>query len=211
MQLIKFTHACVRLHDGDRTLLIDPGVWSEPDVFEGVTDVLITHEHADHVDEDRLAQHQDVRVFAPDPLAGELRKRMGPAVTTVASGDSFTAAGFGVQVVGGAHAEIYDGLPGCANVGYLVSSAGSGVVYHPGDSLFVPDATVDTLLLPAHAPWLKLAEAIDFTRAVAPKRAFPIHDRALSSDIGFNSFDGWLDAKGETQYARIPVGTGVDL
>jgi len=211
MQLIKFTHACVRLQDGDRTLLIDPGGWAEPEVFEGVTDVLITHEHFDHVDEERLAKQRDVRVFAPEPIAGKLRLKMGDAVTTVGVGDSFTAAGYGVQAVGGAHAEIYDGLPGCANVGYLVSTGGSGVVYHPGDSLFVPDAAVDTLLLPAHAPWLKLAEAIDFARAVAPKRAFPIHDRALSSDIGFDSFDGWLDAKGETQYARIPVGTGVDL
>jgi L-ascorbate metabolism protein UlaG (beta-lactamase superfamily) len=210
MQLIKFTHACVRLHDGDRTLLIDPGIWSEPEVFEGVTDVLITHEHYDHVDAERLAEHQDLRVFAPDPIADKLRLRMGHAVTTVAVGDTFTAAGYGVQVVGGEHAEIYEGLPGCANVGYLVSTPG-GIVYHPGDSLFVPGAAVDTLLVPAAAPWLKLAEAIDFVRAVAPKRAFPIHDRMLSSDVGFAGFDGWMEAKGQTEYARIPVGTGVDL
>src|SRR5262245_10936661 len=50
MQMIKFTHACVRLIDGESSLLIDPGIWAEAEAFDGVTDVLVTHEHADHVD-----------------------------------------------------------------------------------------------------------------------------------------------------------------
>lgn len=210
MHLVKFTHACVRLHEGDRTLLIDPGVWSEAQVFDGVTDVLITHEHDDHVDADRLAARPDLRVFAPDTVADEVRPRMGSRVTTVAVGDTFTAAGFDVRVVGGAHAETYEGLPGCANVGYLVGAPGA-TLYHPGDALLVPDTAVDTLLVPAAAPWLKLAEALDFVRAVAPRRAFPIHDAMLSAEVGFANFDGWMEAKAQTEYARIPVGTGVDL
>src|SRR5262249_34080794 len=68
MQMIKFTHACVRLIDGERSLLIDPGIWAEAEAFDGVTDVLVTHEHADHVDVDRLvAAHMsnvDLRVYA---------------------------------------------------------------------------------------------------------------------------------------------------
>jgi L-ascorbate metabolism protein UlaG (beta-lactamase superfamily) len=216
MQLVKFTHACVRLVDGDRNLLIDPGVWVEQAAFDGATDILITHEHIDHVDEERLvaAARADsgLQIFAPDPIADKLRQEVGPAVTTVAPGDSLTAAGFAVQVVGGAHAEIYEGLPGCANVGYLVSSPGAaGWVYHPGDSFFVPEAEVDTLLVPISAPWLKLAEGLDFVRAVAPKRAFPIHDRSLSEDIGQPFTDRWFEMKGETSYARIPTGGTVDL
>jgi hypothetical protein len=38
-----------------------------------------------------------------------------------------------------------------------------------------------------------------------------IHDRALSPDVGFANFDGWMEFKGGTEYARIPVGDGVDL
>ena len=52
-----------------------------------------------------------------------------------------------LRVVGGAHAEIYEGLPGCANVGFVVEG-----VYHPGDSLFVPDVPVTTLLVPWTVP-----------------------------------------------------------
>ena len=40
MRLVKSTHAGVRLDDGDRGLLIDPGVRTEPEAFDGVTDVL---------------------------------------------------------------------------------------------------------------------------------------------------------------------------
>jgi hypothetical protein len=54
MRLIKFTHACVRLEDGDRRLLIDPGIWTEREAYQGVTDILVTHEHDDHIDIERI-------------------------------------------------------------------------------------------------------------------------------------------------------------
>lgn len=49
------------------------------------------------------------------------------------------------------------------------------------------------------------------TRAIAPERAIPIHDRALSADVGYENFDGWMEYKGETEYGRIAVGDGVTL
>ena len=70
MQLTKFTHSCVRLDDGARSVLIDPGVFSEvADAVDGVSAILITHEHPDHVDvgKVRAAVQADsrLRVFAP--------------------------------------------------------------------------------------------------------------------------------------------------
>jgi L-ascorbate metabolism protein UlaG (beta-lactamase superfamily) len=183
-------------------------VWTEPPAFDGVTDILITHEHDDHLDLERivdLSASCPVRLFAPEPVR-ELAAKAGmtETVTVVAAGDEFSAGGFRVAAVGGEHAEIYDGLPGCANLGYVIEG-----VYHPGDSYFVPDQRVTTLLVPAAAPWGRLREAIDMTRAIAPERAFPIHDRALSADVGYENFDGWMEYKGRTEYARIPVGDGV--
>lgn len=217
MQMIKFTHACVRLHDGDRALLLDPGVWTEPDAFDAVTDVLVTHEHFDHVDVDRLAEvnkSTPLRVYAPDSIAGKIAEALGDAegaaVTTVSPGQRLSVNGFDVQVVGGHHAEIYEGLPGCANVGYIASSDGISV-YHPGDSLFVPEAKVDVLLTPVSAPWFKLSEGLDFVRAVAPRKAYPIHDRMLSEDIGMPGVDGWFDRKANTAYARATIGEPTDL
>lgn len=209
MRLIKYTHACVRLEDGDRSLVIDPGVFTESQALDGATDVLITHVHADHLDADKLVvaltANPALKVYAGADVATEL-SALGDAVVTVTVGDTFAAAGFEVRVVGGQHAEIYEGLPGCANLGYVVD----GVVYHPGDSLYRPKVNVDTLLVPAAAPWLKLAEALDFVREVKPGRAFPIHDAMLSA-IGQDGVDRWIAGKGNTDYSRIPVGESVSL
>jgi L-ascorbate metabolism protein UlaG (beta-lactamase superfamily) len=210
MRLTKFTHACVRLEDGERRLLVDPGEWSEPEVLDGVRAVLVTHEHADHLDKARLraarAADPQLTVWASAGAAAALGDVDG--VVTVAPGDRITAGGFEVQVVGGTHAEIYEGLPGCDNVGYVVG--GSGGVYHPGDALHVPAVEVATLLVPAAAPWLKLAEAIDFIRAVAPARAHPIHD-AMLTEIGHTIVGRWLQMKGATEYARLAPGESVEV
>ncbi|WP_405016641.1 MBL fold metallo-hydrolase [Kitasatospora sp. NBC_00070] len=207
MRLIKYGHACVRLETDGRVLVIDPGTFSEAEALDSVSDVLLTHEHADHVDLAELLaarkRNPGLRVYL-SPQAAEQLPELGDAAVLVESGQRFTAAGFTVDVVGGAHAEVYDGLPGCANVGFVVD----GDLYHPGDSLFVPEQPVTTLLVPAAAPWLKLGEALDFVRAVRPVRAFPIHD-AFLNELGRDNFDGWMDFKSGTEYARVPLGESV--
>ena len=210
MQITKHTHACVRLDDGERRLLVDPGIWDSVQIYDGIDEVLITHEHADHVDVEALVAHaartSSLVVHAPAPVV-DLLAALGDAVRTVAPGESFTAGGFAVEVVGGRHADIYDSLPGCANVGYVIE----GTVYHPGDALFVPvEHSITTLLLPVAGPWLKLAEAIDFVRAVGPQRALPIHDALLSPE-GMGVVDRWLGMKSETDYARLAVGGSVEV
>jgi L-ascorbate metabolism protein UlaG (beta-lactamase superfamily) len=203
MRLTKYSHACVRLEDGDRVLVIDPGTLSEMEALSGATAVLITHEHADHVDAGKLRAARErnpaLAVYTHAGLAPSLGVS-GHGATAVAVGETFTATGFSVRAVGGEHAEIIDGLPGCPNLGFIVDG-----VYHPGDSLFVPAEPVETLLVPASGPWLKLREAIEFVRAVRPARAFPIHDANLSA-LGMENFDGWLADERATAYARIPLG-----
>ncbi len=209
MRLTKFTHACVRLDQDGRSLLIDPGIWTESDAYDGIDSILITHEHLDHVDTERLATvhtlNPRLTVYSPASVAAEL-SALGESVVTVNVGDEFSANGFAVTAVGGTHAEIYEGLPGCANIGYIVDAS----VYHPGDALHVPRKAVSTVLVPAAAPWLKLAEALDFVRAIAPRRAFPIHDATLSA-VGLRGFDNWMHRKAGTEYARLAIGESTEL
>ncbi|PZF87805.1 MBL fold metallo-hydrolase [Micromonospora deserti] len=184
MLITKFTHSCVRLeHDGG-VLVIDPGTWSEPRALAGADAVLVTHEHADHVDVLRLAG-LGVPVYAPE--GAELPDLAPLPVTRVGAGQRFTAAGLDVTALGGRHATIHGGQPDCVNLGYLVADA----VYHPGDSLHRPDRPVETLLVPAQASWLKLTEAIDFARTVGAARVFPIHDAQLNGR-GLASVNGWF-------------------
>lgn len=84
MDLTKFTHACVRLDDGDRRLVIDPGAFSEVEqALDGVDAVLITHEHADHIDVEKLKaaakKNSSLRVRAPNSVTVQLGDLGAPA------------------------------------------------------------------------------------------------------------------------------------
>jgi L-ascorbate metabolism protein UlaG (beta-lactamase superfamily) len=214
MQLTKYTHSCVRIDDGDRALVIDPGMFSETAVaLDGAHAVLITHEHADHIDAPALIQaaktNTALRIWAPAAVAQSLTE-LGDQVTAVGAGESFDAAGFAITTFGGLHALIHP-LVGTlvANICYLVDSR----VYHPGDSFTVPPVAVETLLIPIHAPWSKIGEVIDFAAAVRAPRAYQIHD-ALLNDIGSGLVDrllGTVAATYGTTYTRLAATHTVDV
>jgi L-ascorbate metabolism protein UlaG (beta-lactamase superfamily) len=195
MQITKYTHACVRLEDAGRVLVIDPGEWSEPDALVGADAVLVTHEHADHIDVDRLAAAR-LPVFAP--TGADIA---GLDVTWVSADQQFDAAGFRVEAVGGRHAFIYGGKPDCPNLGYVIDDR----IYHPGDAIFVPDRAIETLFVPAQGSWLKLTEAIDFVKAIKPSRTFPIHDAGLS-ERGLASVSAWYGEVTDNGYRYLAAG-----
>jgi L-ascorbate metabolism protein UlaG (beta-lactamase superfamily) len=181
----------VLLDTGSARLLFDPGVFSAG--FEDLRDldaILITHQHADHLDGERLPALVEANPRAAlvvDPGSAEEIAKLGVAAEAVSAGDTRTLGGAEVAVVGGEHAIIHPSVPMPPNTGYVVD----GAFYHPGDSLFVPEGQVDVLGLPTAAPWLKTGEAVDFLRAVAPRVAVPIH-QGLLNDAGLRLTYGWF-------------------
>jgi L-ascorbate metabolism protein UlaG (beta-lactamase superfamily) len=212
MELTKHGHACVVLSEDERRLVIDPGVFTDPEVFTGASAVLITHEHMDHFEPERLGAALDadpaLEVWTNRAVARRL-EGLGGRVHPVGHGDALTVAGFDVRVHGEWHAEIHPDVPHVLNVGFLVG----GQVFHPGDALTVPDEPVATLLLPMHAPWSKIAELIDYVRAVDADQAFAIHD-ALLSEAGLGVVGGLLGERGPgtpTPFSRLAPGDSVEL
>jgi L-ascorbate metabolism protein UlaG (beta-lactamase superfamily) len=207
MRLTKYSHACVRLERDSAVLVIDPGKLSERAALDGVDAVLVTHEHFDHLDvdalTDALAKRPAVRIFThPEvtPRLGDLRE----VVTEVVAGDEFEAAGFAARVYGGLHAMIHPELPRVANIGFYVEG-----VYHPGDSFDVPtDAEVHTLFVPVSGPWLRLADSVEFVRAVAPRRAYALHD-GLLNEVGHTVYDTNLARLANCEYSRLAAGQSV--
>ena len=195
MKITKYTHACVRLEDAGRVLVIDPGEWSEPKALVGAHAVLVTHEHSDHIDVDRLAK-AGLPVFAP--VGADID---GLDVTWISPDQTFDAAGFRIRAVGGRHAYIYGAEPDCPNLGYVVDDG----IYHPGDAVFVPDQPIETLFVPAQGSWLKLTEAIDFVKAINPSRIFPIHEAGLS-DRGLASVTAWYNRVTDHGYRYLAPG-----
>lgn len=225
MQLTFHGHACVSLSlpDGG-TLVIDPGTFSDTAAaLTGATAVLITHDHADHLDVAPVVQlltsSPDTEVWAPGSAVDDLVSAGAPAerLHTVAPGDALEIAGAQVAVGGGAHAEIHLEAPRLVmNVTYLIEAGGT-TVYHPGDSYVTPGTTpqdgLDVLLVPVSAPWMKMADAIDFARSVPAGAVVPIHD-ALLSEIGHTLTSRWLDTArlgGEYTYSRLAVGEALGV
>ncbi|MER6317343.1 MBL fold metallo-hydrolase [Streptomyces sp. NPDC001581] len=210
MKLTKRLHSCVQLEKDGRTLVIDPGAFSEPDAGLGADALLVTHEHPDHFEEGRLRAALDANpaagLWTLRSVADRLASAYPGRVHTVGHGDTFTAAGFEVQVHGELHAVIHPDLPRVTNVGYLVE----GSLFHPGDALTVPGVPVETLMVPVHAPWNKVSEVIDYLREVKPRRALDIHDAYLSA-IARPIYDNVLGALGGTDHGRLTAGDSTDL
>lgn len=215
MKLTKKGHACVRIEKDGQTLVIDPGAFSEADAAVGADAILVTHEHLDHFDEERLRTALDAnpaaQIWTLHSVAHHISAAFPGRVNTIGEGDSFTAAGFDIEVHGQLHAIIHPDIPRITNVGYLLD----GTLFHPGDALTVPAGhRVETLMLPVHAPWNKFAEILDYVRAVGPRRAIDIHD-ALLSDVAHMVYGRMLGPEGPgtegAEHLRLTPGESLTL
>ena len=227
MQVTFHGHACVTVRHGGQVVAIDPGTFSDAAAALADADtVLLTHQHPDHVDTgalgDALAARPELTVWAPEEVAAAVRPALPDGAASRVPGGaprarrarrprSAPARARRGAAAGGGGARI-------ANVTYLVRGDGATLL-HPGDSFDAPDAGVlggqrlDVLLAPVSAPWLKLAETIDFVRALDPRVVVPVHD-ALLSDVGHglvNRLLGEQRTGGTYEYRPLTTGESIDV
>ncbi|HEY4993904.1 MAG TPA: MBL fold metallo-hydrolase [Nakamurella sp.] len=180
MKITKYGHSCLHVVDGSASILLDPGGFSQGfETLSGLTAVLVTHQHADHVDPQRLPgllrANPSATLYA-DPGSVAILAEAGITATPVATGDRLDV-GTAVDVFVVNHAVVHRDIPVIPNACYLIG----GRLLHPGDSLTVIDRPVEILALPASAPWMAVKEAIDYYRAVAPQVAIPIHEKLMAN------------------------------
>lgn len=212
MRVTKHGHACVEVDTGAGRLVVDPGMFTEPFDLTGVDAVLVTHQHVDHLDQDRLRAAlaaDPALVVWTNPAVAALMADVGDRVRAVGHGDTFTAAGVEVEVHGELHAVIHPDIPRIANVGFRIG----GSVLHPGDALTLPEDRLDALLLPVYAPWSRVQEVIDYVRAAGAARTIAMHNAGLS-DVGHRVLDGLLGPDGPgtgTTYVHLQIGEHLDV
>ena len=180
MRITKYGHSCLHITEGSASILIDPGIFSQGfETLSGLTAVLVTHQHPDHVDPKRLPLllrgNPGATLYA-DAGSVQVLADADITATAVATGDVLDV-GTTVEVFAGDHAVIHRDIPVIPNACYLIG----GRLLHPGDSLTVLDRPVEILALPSSAPWMAVKEAIDYFRAVDPKVAIPIHEKVMAN------------------------------
>lgn len=218
MRITKFGHACVRVEHAGKTVVFDPGIFTDVSAVDGADAILITHEHADHYLPDHL-RACDAPIFTIDAVAARIREdapELSERVTVVAPGESFDP-GIPARSVGELHAVIHPEFPRFFNSGYALTLAhddgSSTKIYHPGDALTPPGEDIDILFVPVSAPWMRASEAIEFARELKAPRNLAIHDRVYS-DAGLGIIDGHMNMflpKAGQEYVRLADGEDLAL
>lgn len=212
MRLTKYEHAGLLLEQDGQKLYVDPGSFTSPltDTANAVA-VVVTHEHPDHWTPEQLNRvlelSPDAKIFGPEGVAAAAADF---DITVVHPGDTVEAGPFALRFFGGRHAVIHESIPVVDNVGVLINDT----LYYAGDSFSVPEGVeVDVLAAPAGAPWMKIAETMDYVLAVKPKRAFPIHEMVLSR-AGKDMANGrlaWATEQNGGAFSALEPGDSLDL
>lgn len=214
MRLTKYEHSCVVLEKDNQSLVIDAGPLSGSFVVpDNCVGVVVTHEHFDHLDQEKLkatlVKNPDARLFVNTDIEALLEDELKAAVTVVAPEQSETAGNFSLQFVGGTHEAIRPEVPQPVNTGVIVDE----LFYHPGDQYFVPKQSFTWLGLPLNAPWANVSETVKFVEQVKAQHILPIHD-GLLNEWGIKTYESHIKAVCElvgTEYHPINTGDQVEV
>ncbi|GGK22490.1 metal-dependent hydrolase [Salinarimonas ramus] len=210
MKIIWFGHSAFRLEFEDAVVLIDPFLTGNPgfegDVAQasaGVTHVLVTHAHGDHVgDTLAIAEESGATVVTNYDLCMYLATQGLANFSPMNIGGTVDVGGFEVSMVRADHSAglVEQGVtfPLGSAAGLIVKAPGEPVVYHMGDTDIFSDMA---LIAELHEPDVVMVPVGDrFTMgaksaALAMKRYFPKAKAAIPCHYGsFPIIDQTADA-----------------
>lgn len=210
MKITKYAHCCLLLEFNGAKILTDLGSWNSeiPEVSD-LNAILITHEHADHFDIEKLktllSKNPQAKLITHAAVGAKLQEA-GIEYTSIESGERIEVGGVSIESCGTDHAIIYGSTSPCRNTGYLIADT----FYIPGDALHdTPSKQIEILALPTGGPWMKVSEAIDYAKQLKPKVVIPIHDAMYTEEVRSSSIPRWIGAPiEEARIKFVNMGNG---
>ena len=187
MWITHLGHSCLLVETGGQRILVDPGSFTPGfDEVTGLDVIMVTHQHPDHCDLQRIPALLEVnpqaRLYA-EPQAAAVMEGAGIAAEYTVAGQTLTFGRVQVTPVGELHALINEAWPRVGNLGVVVRTQGEPSLFHPGDAYDGEPGQVDILALPLNAPWTASRDTIAFARRISPRVCIPIH-AALLRPVG---------------------------
>ena len=187
MKITKLEHSGIIIEKDENKIVFDPVEFKEKiPRLEKVVAIIVTHKHGDHLQPEIIARvrhdNPSAKVFITSDAALLIED-----ATVVNNGDSFEVGGFKLDFFGENHAAIVPGQIPCENIGVVIDDS----VVNPGDSFDWPYVETNVLFVAIAAPWLKIAESMNYVESVKPKIVIPVHN-ALLSEFGESVNGSWM-------------------
>ena len=173
----RLTDSCLIVTTDAGRTLFDPGFFTfesgeiDLETIGDIQRVLITHEHADHVNPEFVRwlvdRGDDVVVHGNQNVAELLRPHGIDVVSTAPAGVSFEDVD-------------HERLPNGSTVPNRAFTI-DGVFTHPGDS-YGPAESAPVLGLAFLAPWGSATASVEFASRLKPQQVVPVHDFYTSRD-----------------------------
>lgn len=187
MRIYKYFHSCILLDDGRTKILIDPGDYcfiegrAKAEEFTGISAILLTHEHRDHVDIAALKtilKNNNAKIFSNSGVKNSLEKEN--IQVSVIGSEEITIDGFTLRALPAKHEKAFKEPP--ENTAFLINNT----FLHPGDSLdksLYAFSPIKVLAVPILASWGKIREMVEFAKELKPEIVIPIHDGLVKEEL----------------------------
>lgn len=207
MEITKLEHSGIVIEKDGERIVFDPVEFNKTiPRLNNVVAVIITHKHSDHLQIEVIKKiirgNSDAKIITASDAASFIEDSI-----IMKGGESYEIGGFKLDFFSKDHTAIIPGQIPCENIGVVIN----GSIVNPGDSFDYSDIGAKVLFVPISAPWLKIAESMNFVDRVKPQIVIPVHD-ALLSDLGKSISDNWMKKacdKAGAEYRDLSFGENV--